>query len=553
MKGADLRSPFAADTWRALTLDPPGAPPQPPPPGIWSGLGAALRDFAPAALGETLRSAYRWVTSGADDVMRRQQQEVDEFTAEAILRRRVELDEERARTDAKLRDFVRRFTPDPATTGAGSQVIYGFGKVMTKAIPAVVAAGPIGGAVITGGLEGGAEMQRLEDRGVDSATAARAGVATGALTAVGFALPAAGSTLARTAALAAAGGPGGFMAQQAAVSYILDHADYGQIAQQYDPFDPVGLAVSTLAAGAFGAAGMAAARRAARPVRVDPEAEAAARAVALSDQAASTGLHAPADLDGAVQHLDALATAARQMEQGKPVDVADRVAVDPARAMQYVEMREQLRQALEAEQAAGRIDDAVDRGAVRSEASAQRPGDLATAQPAEPRTRPPTPAAPPSIELQAALDRASSLLRGGTAAEVVGKMKAAGEDVSPLLQNALIAVEEAGPARLDLLKQHAAALAADSKAPAFELVAQAAERVRDGAPVPPRGPDPLGDALARIERTAPGATEIRLVDDAGRQMTGRELIEQAVREASSDMDEASLLRVAAECFIATGG
>jgi len=329
MNGADLRSPFAAETMRALAIDPPAPAVPPAAPGVWSGLGGALRDFAPAALGESVRTAYRFVTSGADDTMRRQQLEADDFTAEAILRRRVELDAERSRTDAELRDFVQRFTPDPATTGAGAQVVYGLGKTLTKAIPAVIAAGPVGGAAITGALEGGAETQRLEDQGVDTATATRAGVATGVLTAVGFGLPAAGSTLARTAALAAVGGPGGFMAQQAAVSYILDSADYSQIAAQYDPFDPLGLAVSTLAAGAFGAAGMAAARRGARPApAADPEAVAAARAVQLSEQAASSAIHAPADLDGAAKHVEALATAARQLEQGRPVDVADVAKVD---------------------------------------------------------------------------------------------------------------------------------------------------------------------------------------------------------------------------------
>ena len=328
MNAADLRSPFAADIARSLSIDPPAAPLQPAEPGIWSGLGGALRDFAPAALGETGRTVYRAVTANADDVMRRQQQEVDDFTAEAILRRRVELDAERQQSDVAMRDFVRRFTPDPATTGVGAQVVFGLGKTLTKAIPSILLAGPLGGAALTGGLEGGAEMQRLEDQGVDTTTAGRAGLATGVLTAVGFGLPAAGTTLARTAGLVAVGGPGGFMAQQAATRYILDSADYTQTAQQYDPFDPIGLAVSTLAAGAFGAAAMAGRSRAGG-ARLPEDAEPAARAVALSEQAASTGLHAPADLDGAAKHLDALAAAARQMEQGKPVDVADRVTVDP--------------------------------------------------------------------------------------------------------------------------------------------------------------------------------------------------------------------------------
>ena len=38
----------------------------------------------------------------------------------------------------------------------------------------------------------------------------------------------------------------GFIAQQAASKAILANAGYDQIAEQYNPFDPGGLAVSTL-------------------------------------------------------------------------------------------------------------------------------------------------------------------------------------------------------------------------------------------------------------------------------------------------------------------
>lgn len=50
----------------------------------------------------------------------------------------------------------------------------------------------------------------------------------------------AGATWKSTAALAVAGGPASFIAQNAATREILQAADYSKLADQYDPLDPVG-------------------------------------------------------------------------------------------------------------------------------------------------------------------------------------------------------------------------------------------------------------------------------------------------------------------------
>ena len=79
-------------------LDDQQARPQPrpaPEPGFWAGIwSAAPRGFA-VAVNETVRTGYRAITANADAVMLRQQQEADDFTAEAIFRRRLELADER--------------------------------------------------------------------------------------------------------------------------------------------------------------------------------------------------------------------------------------------------------------------------------------------------------------------------------------------------------------------------------------------------------------------------------------------------------------------------
>ena len=93
----------------------------------------------------------------------------------------------------------------------------------------------------------------LAEHGVDQATRAKVGAVAGVMNAAGVLLPVAGSTLAQTAALVAVGGPASFMAQQLATREILRSANYGAIAEQYDPLDPVGLAVATLIPAGFAA------------------------------------------------------------------------------------------------------------------------------------------------------------------------------------------------------------------------------------------------------------------------------------------------------------
>lgn len=334
MNATTIRSPFAAATWESLAVDPPPRAPATAP-GLFGNLGSAVIDFAPAAAGEVFRVVNRKVQQLSDERMRRDQLDADPFLAEDILKRRVEVELESQRRDVAARDFVQRFTPDPAITGAGSQIVYGLGKTMVKAVPAMMAVGPVAGAVVAGALEGGAESIRLQDQGVDAETAGQVGLATGITTAFGFALPVAGATWARTAALAAAGGPASFMSQQQAARIILDRADYSEIAQQYDPFDPVGLTVSTAGSFLFGAGAMALRARAARAPAdalppVTAEQEAAARTVMLSEQAELFALHAPDDLSAAPQHVEALQTAGRQLDEGKPVDVAKIAPVDDA-------------------------------------------------------------------------------------------------------------------------------------------------------------------------------------------------------------------------------
>jgi hypothetical protein len=159
-----------------------------------------------------------------------------------------------------LRQTARDYAPDPASANQAESLLFGLSRFVTKAVGYSLAAGPVPGAVLTGADEGMTEADRLKDQGVDMATRTKVGVVAGAVAGASVALPVVGKTWRETIGLAAVGGPGGFIAQQAASKAILANADYDQLAEQYDPFDPVGLAVSSLVPLGFGAYAMRGAR-----------------------------------------------------------------------------------------------------------------------------------------------------------------------------------------------------------------------------------------------------------------------------------------------------
>jgi hypothetical protein len=147
--------------------------------------------------------------------------------------------------------FARDLRPDPMTAGAAENLVFGLTKGLSKAVGAGMMFGPVGGAAVFGTSEGMTTSEDLSVQGVDQTTRTKAGAVVGAVNAVGMALPVAGKTLAQTAALVAGGGPASFVVQQQAVRSILENADYGKIAQQYDPLDPAGLALSFLLPAGF--------------------------------------------------------------------------------------------------------------------------------------------------------------------------------------------------------------------------------------------------------------------------------------------------------------
>lgn len=159
-----------------------------------------------------------------------------------------------------LRATARSFMPDPTTSNVVENVLFQGARGLTKAFGYSVAATPFVGATLFGADEALTEADKLKAEGVDIGTRTKVGAVTGVFSGLGAVAPVAGRSIAQTAALVVAGGPASFAAQQATSRAILRDADYSKIADQYDPFDPVGLAVSAFVPAGFGALHMRANR-----------------------------------------------------------------------------------------------------------------------------------------------------------------------------------------------------------------------------------------------------------------------------------------------------
>lgn len=260
------------------------------------------------------------------------------------------------RSDAgrSFRNVAKDLMPDPVTAHGAEVAVAEFARLGGKAITAGVALGPVAGAVVAGAEEGFTEAEKLAQQGVDVGTRTQVGAVTSVLTALGFGIPVAGKTVAGTVGLAVAGGPATFITQQAATREILQGAGYDKLADQYDPFDPVGLTLSTLLPLGFGALAMRSAARgraaqadtrvadAAREAdlpavertqvakAVDELQVDAARVNLLRENVAAQRLTPANDLRGLELHETAVARAIDQLADGQRVDVSDLIPPNAA-------------------------------------------------------------------------------------------------------------------------------------------------------------------------------------------------------------------------------
>jgi hypothetical protein len=137
-----------------------------------------------------------------------------------------------------------------------------------------------------------------------------------------------GATRAGSAAIGAVANPALNVAETGGIHLLLQHADYGKIAEQHQPFDPVNLAVAAVAGVSFGAAFHRAKPKA--PPALTPDEHAAA--LTMNEVHARDGdtLTQPGDLAASNAAREAQALARQQLDSGEMVSVAADVPTDAA-------------------------------------------------------------------------------------------------------------------------------------------------------------------------------------------------------------------------------
>ncbi|QAZ38425.1 hypothetical protein C1M51_02755 [Methylibium sp. Pch-M] len=237
-----------------------------------------------------------------------------------------------------FRNVARSYRPDAATAHWSEQVVFDLTRGLLKAGTDVLTFGPAG-ALLSAADEGSMVADDLRQEGVDLGTRTAVGAVGGAALGAGAVLPLAGTTVAKTAALYALGGPVSFMAQQQATRAVLQAADYDKIASRYDPLDPVGLAVASLIPAPFAVYGFRSARARTAAQHVTPEQADAARVAHLVQEQQTHSLAEPADLKAHAAEARAIETAEMQLARGERVDVTDIVQERAALGRAYDEVR----------------------------------------------------------------------------------------------------------------------------------------------------------------------------------------------------------------------
>lgn len=237
----------ATETLGALAKLPPETP-KPVEQGTTAGgIWRAARNAVPAAVAESAAMVAKGASIAFDDSPDNRGP-VRQFGEEV---------------ERSLRNVAESYAPDPMTASKAEQTVFGLTRGVGKAVGYGLTTGPAA-PLLFGIDEGLTEREKLIRQGVDEQTAGRVGMVAGAVNTLGFAIPVAGSTVARTVGLAALSGPASFVAQQSASREILRAADYESIASTYDPTDALGLALSAIPFG-FGAWAMRGRFKTAKP------------------------------------------------------------------------------------------------------------------------------------------------------------------------------------------------------------------------------------------------------------------------------------------------
>lgn len=477
-----------------------------------SAWGAVVRGAAAGAA--EFFSDFTGLNPQPDPVSRRTPSPVDEMVKQS--------DAKNAEMARRSREYARELRPDPATAGLAENIVFGLSRGLTKAAGAVATAGPVAGAVAFGGSEAAAINDDLERVGVDPQTRGKVAALTGVANAASILLPMSGPTLKSTAALYLAGGPGGFIAQQAGTRQILESAGYAQEASKYDPLDPVGLTLSALVPLPFAAGG------AWRNIKANR----AARAVE------------PPRVDG------------------EPMPAVDpRDATDAAMVHNLTALRDAQEAAVKSGEMPVKLEPVPDAPAVPA---------AAIPEPVRPVVMEPQAARPDLGRFSDAYESARALLDESRTTGKPLEQIVTDRTVTPEVNNLALGLREAGDdvrrvtALVERLSREArdhSKTAGDATADAVQgMMALTEQQLRDLAP-PAKASTPtlMEQTASRVDQLRAQApdTPVRVAED-GKLVNVADELDRAKREASEGLDDelgaldAYLLRVAAECALSLG-
>ena len=546
---------FQADTDRALDDLATRPPERPKPVAKWNGWSAPLRGLAAGASEAAAFAAD--VFKGYGEVMGATGTEKagGMFSLQSDKERR-DTELQRIKNDTQgidttseigtsLRNVARDYRPDPETANLAERLTFDLTRFLGKAVGYTVAGGGVPGAVALGGDEAMVTADDLAREGVDPATRMKAGAVAGVAAAAGVVLPvAAPGSIAKTVGLWAAGGPGAFIAQQKATREILANADYGDLSQQYDPLDPVGLAVSSLVPAGFAAwAVRGALRKPGGAAPVKPGAEPPPAPPSLT----------PEQVDAVMTHN---LTLARDVHEATPPPAPDAL---PARAADRSTIPDKLpdtippRPVTEVDLFAARLAESEDTAVRNVGEGIKKAADVL------------------GPEQMAAITKAADQFVAARATGDAAAKTMEALDLPPEINNLLAGIVENAhsPKRIEAMAREVMKTVQDFKTNAADVTADAVERLRSltdeqisGEPAKPAkgSVDPLlasiEERIARVEQMVPDM--VVRTDDAGQPVTVAKEMARIRDEAKvgTDMelgaDDAQLLTVAANCAIGVG-
>lgn len=224
-------------------------------------------------------------------------------------------------------DVIKSLKPDPMTTGWLGNILQGVGSVVPSAIIGTLATGgnPVGGALAVGETKGYAAMKELQAKGVDEATAAKAGAVEGITQGLGVMAPASvGGKVATRIATGAGINVGIGAVQRGATGKILEASGYKEMADQYRILDGMQIFTDATIGGLFGGLHTEGGRVPKRdPLPSEIDAALAANNIHQLEIESAPGI--PADLETRNAHVAAMDTATEQVLRGDSVDVANKL------------------------------------------------------------------------------------------------------------------------------------------------------------------------------------------------------------------------------------